>query len=360
MTDAMFNPSSDISSDFQTRQHSRTLRCAAVLNANARGVNRRVHDNLLGILPAHDVHLSRSEEEAEAIIERLLDSETDVIFAGGGDGTINQLINTLRRKLSARGMPLMRGPLVGLLPLGTGNALSNYFKIGNPYADVGRLASGAPLQVQPLRMMEWNGELFPFAGMGVDGAILNDYIDLKRLASGTPLQPLCTGLSGYMISLWSRSIPRALNPRIPMPNMRVWNAGRRAYRVDGEGRRIEAFEPGELMYEGRSLIAAASTIRNYGFDLRLFPFADVDQSRFHLRMYSGKVIVPASRIHRIFDGTFQAKGLHDFLADEVRVEMDEPAPFQIAGDARGWREDLNISMSSETVPVAMANVGPMH
>jgi diacylglycerol kinase family enzyme len=350
----------ELTSHYQTQPHSRTLRCAAVLNANARGVNRKVHSTLLGILPPECVHLSRSEQEAEDIIARLIDSETDVIFAGGGDGTINQLINTLRRNLRDRGLPLMRGPLVGLLPLGTGNALSNYFKIGNPYADVGRLASGAPLKVQPLRMMQWNDELFPFAGMGVDGAILNDYIDLKRRAAGTPLQPLCTGLSGYMISLWSRSIPRALNPRIPMPNMRMWNSGRRAYRVDGDGRRIQAFEPGELMYEGRSLIAAASTILNYGFDLRLFPFADADSTRFHVRMYSGKVIVPASRIHRIFDGTFQAKGLHDFLADSVRLEMDEPAPFQLAGDARGWRESLTLQMSDETVPVALADVGTVH
>lgn len=360
MTDAMLNPSRGLRDSYTGAAQSRTLRCAAVLNANARGVNRRVHETLLRILPADCVHLSRSEEEASAIIGELLDRETDVIFAGGGDGTINQLINTLRRQLRAHGLPMMRGPLVGLLPFGTGNALSNYFKVGNPYTDVGRLASGAPMKVQTLRMMECDDELFPFAGMGVDGAILNDYIDLKRRASGTPLQPLCTGLSGYMISLWSRSIPRALNPRIPMPNMRMWNAGRRAYRVDPEGRRIEAFEPGELMYEGRSLIAAASTIRNYGFDLRLFPFADADVTRFHVRMYSGKVIVPASRIHRIFDGTFQAKGLHDFLADSVRMEMDEPAPFQLAGDARGWRQALTLSMSDETVPVAMADIGAIH
>jgi diacylglycerol kinase family enzyme len=305
--------------------------------------------------------MSYSEEEADEIIADLLDSETDVIFAGGGDGTINRLINTLRRELAVRGLSLMQGPMIGLLPLGTGNALANYFSVGNPYTDVGRLSSGAPLRVHPLRMLETEGELAPFAGMGVDGAILNDYIDLKKRAEGTPLQPICTGMSGYMISLWSKSIPRILNPRNPMPNLRVWNAGRRrAYSVDVDGRRSQTFEPGELMYEGRSLIAAASTITNYGFDLQLFPHADLDESRFHLRMYSGKAIVPASRIHRIFDGTFQAKGLHDFLADSIRVEMDDPAPFHIAGDARGWREELHLAMSPERVPVALANAGVVH
>ena len=79
------------------------LRCAALLNANARKVNGRVRDQIKALLPG-EVFMTRTQEEADEIVNKMIDEGYDIIFAGGGDGTIAHLINSLASQLETRGI----------------------------------------------------------------------------------------------------------------------------------------------------------------------------------------------------------------------------------------------------------------
>jgi diacylglycerol kinase family enzyme len=296
-------------------------------------------------------HLTRSLEEAEALIARLMDEEVDVIFAGGGDGTIVQIINSVMREAARRGTQAQDLPMLSILPFGTGNALASHLELDSALRDLARIQNGAPTEVQRLNLLRCGGQLSPFAGMGVDAMIVNDYNDLKKSVQGKPMGKMLTGLRGYFASIFGRTLPRALDPRFHFPQVSIINQGARAYRVDQSGRRVEAYEPGDVLYQGPALVAAASTVHCYGFNLRLFPFAQQHRERFHLRLYSGGPLEPALHIPHIFAGTFRSDHLHDFLAQDVVMRFDEKMPVQIGGDAHGWEKEMHISLSPDPLPV---------
>jgi diacylglycerol kinase family enzyme len=339
---------------------TKELRCAALLNANARKVNTRVKEQIQRLLPG-DVFMTRTQEEADSIVNRLIDEEYDIIFAGGGDGTIAHLINSLAAKLEERGMdPSSDGPLVGLLPLGTGNALAAHFGITSAVGDLGLLTNGAPMRARPLRMLRSGNKYFPFAGVGIDGVLLSDYISIKKSVQDTVLEPFITGATGYAAATF-RTICRAMKPIESRPNITITNTGDRAYRVSARtGEILDVYESGETLYTGHALIASASTIRCYGFNLQLFPVAEARQDRFQLRVFDGPVSSPAMRIPKIFSGTYEADGLYDFLADGIHVAFDTKAPYQIAGDAMGAVDELSWKLSSRVIPIAVPDRGRLH
>lgn len=358
-----FNPTSPVLSPAFERapMNLGAVRCAALLNANARRVNRRARAQIDDLLPG-DVHMSHSQEEAEAILGELIDAEYEIIFAGGGDGTIVHLFNALARQLAARGIdPMEGGPLVGLLPMGTGNAMAAHFGSGSATGDLGLMASGAPLRMAPLRMLTCNGQLFPFAGVGVDSMLLNDYIAVKRRAEDTPLASMFSGMTGYMAALFTRTLPSLLDPRYRNPRLRMINTGGQAFRVDARTREvIETFEPGAELYSGEALMVAGSTISCYGFNLKLFPMTEQRADRFQVRLYSGPALKPAIQMPRLFDGTFHDRDLYDFLVDGVHIELETPAPYQLAGDAMGMRKEIDWTLSPHVLPVALPDRSLIH
>ncbi len=232
-------------------------RCAALLNANAKRVNHRTQKQIDRLLPG-DVYLSGSQEEGDQILGRLIDEGCEIIFAGGGDGTIIHTINALVKQLELRGMTMEEGPLVGLLPMGTGNALANHFKLGGAIDDLGWLSHGAPLKIAPLRMMKnQDGTLFPMAGTGLDGMLLNDYIALKNNVRNTPMASMFTGLPGYLTAM-VRTLSRLVDPRQPSPEFKIINSGARAWQVNAvTGDVVRTIEPGECLYNGPALMLYA-------------------------------------------------------------------------------------------------------
>ena len=336
------------------------LRCAALLNANARKVNARVRKQIGRLLPG-DIFMTRTEEEADEVVNKLIDADYDIVFAGGGDGTIVHLINALASQLEARGIdPIDGGPLLGLLPLGTGNALAAHFGVGSAVGDLGLLANGAPMRTKPLRMIRSGEQHFPFAGVGIDGVLLSDYIAIKRFAEDTIFEPLFTGPTGYAAATL-RAIGRAMAPIESRPLITVTNTGERAYQVDARtGEILNVYETGETLFTGHALIASASTIRCYGFNLQLFPVSGAREDRFQVRIYDGPALNPALRIPRIFDGTFTADGLYDFLADGVQIHFDRETPYQMAGDAKDPVQDLSWELSQRVLPVVVPDRGRIH
>ena len=91
---------------------------AILVNANARRGGRRIAAQLKRALPSANVRMTHSPEEIDAWLREL--DEPRCLFAAGGDGTMNALLNAMRR-VYGDGM----WPMVGPLPLGTGNAISH-------------------------------------------------------------------------------------------------------------------------------------------------------------------------------------------------------------------------------------------
>jgi diacylglycerol kinase family enzyme len=328
---------------------------AVLLNARAKSVTAGVRRALSLVVPPEDLFLSRSQEEAAEIADAVVARRYRTVFTGGGDGTFVSWVN---RILEASEQRRARPPRFGVLALGTGNAVAEMVGATprRHAEDLARFLAGGACASRRLDLVTCGGRRTPFAGVGVDAAVLNDYIWLKERLAGTPLQGLGLGLAGYGLAAALRSAPRALLERRPA-YCEIVNTGRPAWRLDRAGRRVGSpVASGELLYAGPCQMAAASTVPYYGLGLKVFPFAERAGGRMQLRVV-GSIGVASLLLNLpgIWSGTFWHEGLADFHADRVSLQFERPMPLQIGGDAEGWRDQVTFGMAAN--PVELVDFG---
>lgn len=246
-----------------------------------------------------------------------------------------------------------------MLALGTGNAVAEMVgATPRRHADdLARFVRGEVESFRRLDLLTCEGRRTPFAGAGIDAAVLNDYVWLKRRLSGTPIAKLGVGLAGYGLAVALRSAPRAVLERRPT-YCEVVNVGRPAWRLDGKGNRIgRPIAHGELLYAGPAMLAAASTVPYYGLGLKVFPYTEAAQGMMQLRLVTTiGVSTLLMNLPSIWSGTFAHQGLLDFHADRVALRFERPTPLQIGGDAEGLRDEVTFGMAAN--PVELVDFGP--
>jgi diacylglycerol kinase family enzyme len=324
---------------------------AVLLNARAKSVNDAVRRALSLVVPPEDLYLSRSHEEAAEIADRVVARRYRTVFTGGGDGTFVSWVN---RILEAGERRRVRPPRFGVLALGTGNAVAEMVGATprRHVEDLSRFVAGDVPGSRRLDLVTCGGRRTPFAGVGIDAAVVNDYAWLKDRLAGTPLQGLGLGAAGYGLAAALRSAPRALLER-RAGYCEIVNSGRPAWRLDAQGRRVgPAIANGELLYAGPCMMAAASTVPYYGLGLKAFPWAGQARGMMQLRVAT-EIAVPTVllNLHRIWDGSFAHQGLLDFHADRVALQFERPMPLQVGGDAEGWRDEVTFGMAARPVEI---------
>lgn len=329
---------------------------AVLLNANAKAVNADVRRALAHVVPDEDLFCSTTHEEATAIAEEVVARRYGTVFTGGGDGTFVGWVNRILESAERRAA---RPPRFGVLALGTGNAVAEMVgATPRRHADdLARFVRGEVERFRRLDLLTCEGRRTPFAGAGIDAAVLNDYVWLKRRLSGTPIAKLGVGLAGYGLAVALRSAPRAVLERRPT-YCEIVNVGRPAWRLDGKGNRIgRPIAHGELLYAGPAMLAAASTVPYYGLGLKVFPYTEAAQGMMQLRVVTAiGVSTLLMNLPSIWSGTFAHQGLLDFHAERVALRFERPTPLQIGGDAEGLRDEVTFGMAAN--PVELVDFGP--
>lgn len=324
-------------------------RVAVVVNGNAKSVTDDVISTLDQILKGGDLFVSRRIEEAPEIAQTLVDRGYDTVLTGGGDGTFTVMVTEVVRAARRLGKPT---PRFGLLKLGTGNALA--WVVGaSPVAGESLSADIERLENDPgcreIRLVDVEGFLTPFAGVGADAQVLADYNATKDWLRRTPLKPVAAGLFGYAVAAVTRSLPSYLLNEMSV--IRVVNSGADAYRIGLDGAvDPEPIPAGTVLYEGKARLCALSTIPFYGFGLRMFPFAEARHDRMHLRISTIGSLSFVTNLVPIWQGTYSHPGeLKDFLVERVSIDCTPETDFQIGGDPRGKRRHVEAAITPEPV-----------
>jgi len=336
-------------------------RVAVLLNANAKAVSEGLRRELENFVPPEDLFWSRSFDDARTIARTVLERGYTTVLTGGGDGTFVGYLNCLLDEASepqvvVRGGGAMqlarhrfRVPRFGVLKLGTGNAVAEFCgssarRIG-VVEDILRTRSGEVSVAHRLHLLTCEDKLAPFAGLGIDAAVLNDYVRLKKGLEGGRLQFAGVGGLGYFLSVVGRTIPSYLLQR-SAPNVEVVNLGAPALQIGPDGRPIGRDIPrGAVIYRGPCRVAAAGTVPYYGFGFKVFPFALKAPGRFQLRLSAMGVPKILAHLPRLWRGQTPRTGMLDFQCDKVQVSFDREMPLQIGGDAEGYRKQLVLEMS---------------
>lgn len=317
---------------------SRQGRVAIILNKNAKRVGRRVRRQVEAIAPpGADVFFTESLEQARFITRRVVDSGYGLVVTGGGDGTVANTIAQVLSHAEARGLPV---PRFAVLKLGTGNAVADFLGAGDYRDDLRQLESAV---FRPMNLLNIDGVRSPFAGFGWDAFILNNYDRMRTVAERFFLtRALFKTVGGYLVAGVGKSVPE-LMVRRPSWQVRVINTGGIGLRVDSlTGQVVERIAPGAVAYEGRVRLACFGTAPYYGFKFNIMPFAAKRPGMFQLRLVDMSPMAALRRLHAAWNGRLDHPGVTDLQLTACRLEFDEPAPLQIAGDAAGERMSVEV------------------
>lgn len=318
---------------------------AVILNRHARGVSPEVLGRLRRLMPPQDLYLSRSVGESDAIAGTVVDRGYRAVLLGGGDGTFVQCLADLRSHARRRNTPL---PSVGVLRLGTGNAIAWALEASETSEsglrrdldrarDLGRHTH--------LPLMEVDGRLTPFAGIGLDAQIQLDFAATTRMLDRLGVGRRLDAGARYAITVAARSTPKYL--LASLPKVTVINRGSPAWRVGARGRLQGApLAAGEVLYEGPCTIATGSTIPYFGLGMKMFPYASLMPNRFQLRCANAPTVEILGNLPAVWRGEYASPNICDFLVDEVELRVERPVPFQIGGDLQqGLRDRIRMAMA---------------
>ena len=342
-------------------------RVAVLLNANARAVSDALRRQLENFVPAEDLFYSRCFEDARLIARQVLDRGYATVLTGGGDGTFVGYLNCLFEEALSRPGSHANGsfklvpatahsirlPRFGVLKLGTGNAMAEFAgasarQVG-VVEDILRACSGEASGTRPLHLLSFEGKRAPFAGLGIDAAILNDYVSLKRSLQGKRLEFLGCGGLGYFWSVVGRTIPSYVAQRGD-PQVEVINLGGPARQIGPDGKPLgREIEHGEILYKGPCKMAAAGTVPYYGFGFQIFPWALQAPGMFQLRLTAISVPKILANLRTLWKGGPPPQGVVDFHCEKALIRFDREMPLQVGGDAEGYRREVTFEMAERPV-----------
>lgn len=329
-------------------------RVAVVLNTNARKVDDQTVRWARSVVPGRDLFLSRAVDEGFRIADRIVAEGYDAVLWGGGDGTFAAGVAELFRAADRRGAPL---PEVGVLRLGTGNALAD--AVGAAPATEDGLAEdvlrargvGLVDKSRSLALLDVEGRPSIFCGFGLDAQILDDFGKtvglLRRLGIARSVE---SANVRYFLSVSARSVPRFLMAQ--RPEIVAINRGAPAIQVDVDGHAMGAPIPaGRVLWRGLASLASAATIPYYGLGMKMFPHVDRKPGRFQLRLADAGALEILTHLPAIFKGRYASPHLHDFLVDKVELVLSRPAPFQCGGDLVGERSRMTLSFWDRPISI---------
>jgi YegS/Rv2252/BmrU family lipid kinase len=248
-----------------------------------------------------DLVATTAPREAPRLALEAARSRVDLVVAAGGDGTVHEVANGLLKALSQG----VDGPVLGVLPVGTGN---DFAKLIGPLDDLDRsmdLLVEGELRRFDACTAEWNESKQWFinaAGTGIDVDVVR-HIVKKR---GRPSPAVWKYLSSVLKSLVTfRAIP-----------LRV--------RLD------------DRVIEQKVMIVVAGNGRCVGGGFWVCPRAEPDDGRFDICMIDEVsflgAMVPLARVMR---GKHENhRKVHTYRSREVVFEATGPDPlfFQLDGE----------------------------
>ena len=330
---------------------------AVVLNMKARKVRQSTLDMIHKHVDVEDIYITQTVEQSDQSLDEIIRKRYPLVFSGGGDGTAMRIMEQMRKKVEAHnaagGDYVV--PKFGLLKLGTGNGWAGLLEAPGKVQPIWAVRAAPSIDEMAFTtfdMVEVGDRLCHFGGFGVDALILNDYIWLKNKFNKGLMWKVTNSLAGYLIALFGRSVPKVLTSGFRMNVRAVNESDDPVYRVTQTGGIVETpFKKGDTIYEGQTLIAGFATTGNYGFKLRVYPWATVKSGYMNVRFADLPVPWILANLRKVWDGTLDHPRLYDFLARDVRVEVEGGAPFQLGGDPEGSIDEGRFKVSDFTVDV---------
>lgn len=321
---------------------------AGWFNANAKRVTPRCVDQFKDTFPDARVYAASTFDEAKLHADELVKSMPKIIFCGGGDGTVVALLNLLRD----RGVEHF--PTIGLFKLGTGNGWPS--AVGAKKYEAQLKTLPALSESPPLHrfgLIEVEGRVCQFAGVGWDATLLHDYKrNLEKrsnqFVAGGLAARLSKGVWGYLYSLFRITVPEEWKRRNERTLLKLENLGEPAITFGANRERVTLPADQRILYEGAMSIGAAGVEPYWGAKFMAFPYAEAEPGRFNFRVYDRPVLTGVNNMFKLWWGR-ELAGMHDWWVTGVRLHLSRPMPYQLGGDVAVPREVVDFTLARQQV-----------
>ena len=331
------------------RRKLRAPKVAVLLNRNARKVTAQMITRIRRQAPNADIFVTESLAEAEEALQTVANGRYDLCFTGGGDGTVCHAVTRLNELSDHRA-----APPIGVLPLGTGNAIASYLESPS-VEDCVRDSSNAvkeSLSFPRMQVTSDDGDepiasrQAAFGGFGWDAFVLDRYFKWRDLCKkNSMLKPVGEGLLAYLISGLGWAVPEMLITR-PSWDIIVRNGSSEAVQTGQSGEVIKTFAPGEVLYEGPARLFSFGTCPFFGFRMKALPLAAATSNMMQIRIADFSPLITTLYLPKIWKGEFSHRRLWDFLASDFEVSLSESAALQMGGDVIGYAKHFKVDMST--------------
>jgi diacylglycerol kinase family enzyme len=247
-----------------------------------------------------------------------------------------------------------REPTIGILRLGSGNAIADTVGASDDVAeDLARIVRGGGTR-REMPLLEVLGVRAPFVGMGVDALLLEDQAAVGRVVDRVPIaRSLMGGATRYALAVALRSVPRfAAGAR---PHAIVTNLGTPAIEMRRTGPTGREEPAGQVLWKGACTLVAGATIPFFGFGLKMFAFATTRRDKFHLRCGDAGLFEIMRSTPAAFRGEYFSEHVTDYLCDRVAIEVDQETAIEAGGELLGRRNHVELAMSAPITMVALDN-----
>jgi diacylglycerol kinase family enzyme len=324
------------------------VRAVAIVNGNARRVRGSLRAQLERVLPG-GVRFTTSLEEARAVIRQDVHRGLDLLVLAGGDGTVVMGLTLLAEACRGAARP---EPAIGILRLGSGNALADTVGAGDDAAgDLARLVRGDGTW-RTIPMLEVLGLRAPFVGLGVDAQLLEDHRAVGEAIDRVPgAKRFVGGAARYALSVALRSVPRFA--RAVRPTVVVTNLGAPAIEMARTGPTGRQLAAGAVVWRGACTLIAGATIPFFGFGLKMFAFTDARRDRFHLRCGDAGLLEIVRNTPAAFRGAYFSDRVRDYLCERVAIELDIEAPIEAGGELLGRHRHVELGLAAPVTLVAL-------
>jgi diacylglycerol kinase family enzyme len=319
-----------------------------LLNKNARKVNARMVDRIKKQAPHADIFVTQNMVEAEQALSKVANGRYDICFTGGGDGTVCHAVTRLSELSTKRS-----APPIGVLPLGTGNAIASYLESPNVDACVQnpQLAQKDSLSFPEMTVITEQGQkpITPrkaaFGGFGWDSFVLDRYFKWRDICKNNPiLNPIGEGLLAYLIAGLGWAVPELLI-RQPRWKITVRNGSDEALQVTNDGQILKRIAPGELIYQGHARLFSFGTCPFFGFRMKALPLAATTSKMMQVRIADFSPMITALYLPKIWKGKFTHPKLWDFLVSDFEVTLSSETALQMGGDVIGRGKQFAVNMT---------------
>src|SRR5690349_8758638 len=124
------------------------------------------------------VRFTTSLDHARETMRAEIRRGVDVVVLGGGDGTVVMGLTLLAEACRGAGKP---EPAIGILRLGSGNAIADTLGASDDVADDLEAIARGRGRWRAMPLIECRGVRAPFVGMGVDAQLLEDHEAVGRV-----------------------------------------------------------------------------------------------------------------------------------------------------------------------------------